>query len=200
MLAQLRQLLAFAVVLVAILLHSAVGYGAPLDHKVIAPKGAIDRLEGVQLWHDYGAFALYEVPDTTLRSMSPSLKSRVRVADEMDRLEISAYPFDTQRSRLSLPTDLTVTEATGGMLHLVQFVGPIKQIWLDQVEATGALPVHYIANNGYLLWTDDTAREALDSLALQGDFLQYSAPFHPAFKIGPALKARLDGKESATVR
>ena len=47
----------------------------------------------------------------------------------------------------------------GPALEVIQFHGPIKAEWLDQVRAAGARLVHYIDRFGYLIWTDDVSRE-----------------------------------------
>jgi hypothetical protein len=165
------------------------GRGAP-DHKLIAPQGVLpDGLPGVTLWHDYGAFGLYRVADAAWQGLSAELRAQVWLADEMDRLLLEAAPFDTQREEPDLPAAPAWRAPDGPALHLVQFVGPLKQSWLDAVAATGATPVHYVANNGYLVWADAAARRQLRDLVTQGDFLQYSAPYEPTFKLGPTLRA-----------
>ena len=74
---------------------------------------------------------------------------------------------------------------------MVQFVGPIKDEWLQAVEGTGAKLVYYIANNAYVVWSDDAGRRALAGLVQKNEFLQYSALYHPYFKLGPTLLGRI---------
>ncbi len=156
-------------------------------HKVIAPPGALEGQPGATLWQDYGSFALYRVEDAALAS----LPAAAQVNDEMDRILIDAYPFDTQREHLNLPASLAVAHPRGEALHLIQFVGPIKDAWLQQVRAAGAVPIHYIANNGYLVWADDAARSKLDSMAAEKVFVQFSAPYQPYFKLAPSIRQRV---------
>ncbi len=160
----------------------------PQFHKVIAPSGSLDGRPGVALWHDYGSFALYRVEGQAALSALPA---SARLADDMDRILISAYPFDTQRETPNLPALLSAAPPAGDALHLVQFVGPIKQAWLDQVRAAGAAPIHYIANNAYLVWADAGARAKLDDMAAAADFVQYSAPYQPYFKLAPTIRQRV---------
>ncbi len=172
---------------------------AVLENKVIAPKDVLDEMTpGVRLWHDYGAFALYSVSTPALEQLAPSALSRIQVADEMDWLLFDSYPFNTQRDSLEIPPELSASPGAGPGLHLVQFVGPIKDSWLEDVESTGAELVHYIANNGYLVWADAGARARLSDLAGEGDFVQYSAPYHPYFKLGPTLLGRLSAPAAAS--
>src|SRR5262249_22556136 len=81
----------------------------------------------------------------------------------------------------------------GAALHLVQFVGPIRQAWLDELEHLGVRPVHYVESNAYLVWADADGRRATDLLASQGAFVQYSGPYHPYYKLGPSLREPVSG-------
>ncbi len=164
----------------------------PFTHKAIVPAGVLDpTAPGVALWHDYGAFALYRITDEALAGLPPAVRRQVITDPQMDVILFDRHPLDTRAGRLDLPAELTVKEVSGPALHLVQFVGPIKQAWLDAVTVAGATPVQYIANNAYLVWADAAARGRLDSLARQGDFVQYSNPHQPGFKLGPSIERRI---------
>ena len=58
-----------------------------------------DRLdpvpEGMTLWHDYGAFALYKVSTTTVDRLSDETRRMIEMPADMNHLLIDAYPFDT---------------------------------------------------------------------------------------------------------
>lgn len=164
-------------------------------HKVIASPGALDGRSGITRWHDYGTFALYKVTDAALAGLPAG---SYRLADEMDRLLFTAYPFDTQQDSLDLPDGLMTAVPATPSLHLIQFVGPIKDEWLARVAATGAVPIHYVANNGYLVWTDGNGRAQLQRLVDAGDFLQYSAPYQPYFKLGTAVASHNLTSDSET--
>ena len=162
-------------------------------HKVIAPTGVLDpNMDGVTLWHDYGSFALYRVTEAALDQLSPQVKSQIQISDDMDRLLIDALGTSTKTANWGIDQDLVVSDLSGAALHLIQFVGPIKDEWLQEVEKTGAVPIHYIATNAYLVWADDDSRTQLDELVAEGEFLQFSAPYPQVLKVGPALSDRDD--------
>lgn len=162
------------------------------DHKVISFVNDLDLTRaGVERWHDYEAFTLYKVTEAALNELNRSEPGQFQVMDEMDRLLLDAYPFDTQRDSLDLPTHLAIESYDGAGLYLIQFVGPIKADWLAAVEAAGAELVHYIANNGYLVWASETAVESLQLLVQDGSFLQFSGIYQPYFKVGATLSARV---------
>lgn len=192
-------MLTLTLVVLALLLAGSVDAQPQSERKVVAPAHLLDDVPGARPWHHYGSYTLYALQPETLRNLPAGMVDQLRLADGMDRLEISAYPFDTQTDWLELPASLIAEESPDSTLWLVQFVGPIKAEWLAQVRAAGAEPIHYIANNGYLVWAGEAARAELDSLAAQRGFLQYSAPFHSFFKIGPALRRRLEDTAAGNV-
>lgn len=161
--------------------------------KVIAPPQTLETAAGSVLLSDYGAFGLYRVPETSLRALPPAARSAVSVLDE--RILFDARTFEPLRDRFSVPSAFAAEPARGGALQLVQFVGPIKDQWLDEVRATGARPIHYVANQGYLVWADDAGRAALANLAAAGDVLQWSATLPPYLKLSPTIRARFETKD-----
>lgn len=89
--------------------------------------------------------------------------------------------------------------SSGSPLRLVQFVGPIKRAWFEQLEASGVEPIAYVPNNGYLVRSDSTARARLMSrnqvAAARGEgFIQWEGPFLVEHKIHPALVEAMAAK------
>lgn len=157
--------------------------------KIIIPANVLNaEQDGVTLWHDYGAFALYTIHDTTMSTLSTNQRSQITFVD--DRILIDAYSFDTQKDGLTIPQEWRYTADNNAALHLIQFVGPIKSEWLKQVEVVGAEPIHYIANNAYLVWADKSAQSALAEMVMDKDFLQFSGAYEPFFKLGVTLRDR----------
>ena len=125
------------------LLALAAGIGAATakNHKVIAAPGQLDTTApGIHLWHDYGTFGLYRISDEALRGLSGEARARLQIDPEIDTLLFDRHPISTAGAR-DVPPTLANKPASGPSLHLVQFVGPIKQEWLDAVEAYEAVKV-----------------------------------------------------------
>ena len=79
-----------------------------------------------------------------------------------------------------------------GQLRLVQFVGPVKRAWLDQLEASGLEVIAYVPNNGYLVRGDSKARARLmnrnEIAEVRGEgFVQWEGAFLDEHKIHPAV-------------
>lgn len=79
-------------------------------------------------------------------------------------------------------------KSNGSELRLIQFVGPFKRAWLDDLRASGLEPIAYVPNNGYLVRGSDSSRAQLMSLAARGEsFIQWEGPFTAEYKIHPQL-------------
>ncbi|KPL89651.1 S8 family serine peptidase [Ardenticatena maritima] len=167
--------------------------------RVFAPKEIFATPQnGVILWHEYGAFALYKVRPQVLATLPPAERQRVRILNEAPPLLFANGALDPRAPTAAVPTAWRApTASQGAALHLVQFVGPIKDEWLATLEKVGATPVHYVAQNGYIVWADEAARARLDALAREGEILQFSMPHQPYFKIAPVLLTRLEQTPAA---
>ena len=161
-------------------------------YKAIVQAGVLDEnIAGVSLWHDYGAFGLYRISDAALNSLSADTRSKVQIDSTMDTVLFDRHPINTRAGGSQLPPQLSGMVPNGSSLQLVQFVGPIKEEWLEVVRIAGATPIQYIANNAYMVWTDANGRDLLNDLVQDGDFLQYSQPLQPALKLGASIEQRI---------
>lgn len=154
---------------------------AAAEHKVLIPKG-----EGVPVGYqklaDYGSFALYRSD----KDIAPGMMSKM--LDNANMLLFDRQQFDTQTDAMRPPVGFSLASSSQPAgLHLVQFVGPLKDDWLGEIRRQGGIPIHYIANNGYLVWADANTRAALSNLVGQNDFLQYSQPLPSYLKLGDTL-------------
>ncbi len=159
--------------------------------KIVLPAGVAAPADYQKL-ADYGSFALYRGNPSAM----PRGVAGAQVLAEADLLQFDRLRIDTQTSAIVAPAGFSLNNPVGPALHLVQFVGPLKDAWLDQVRATGAVPVHYIESNGYLVWADASARSALSGLAAQKTMLQFSEPLPSFVKLGESLFARLQGTQA----
>lgn len=161
---------------------------SPRTYKVLAPTATAPA--GATYIEGYGRFALYGVDAATLDQMKAT-SADVRADAEADMLLFSAHPFDTQLGTLQAPAPFSMRAADGPKLQVVQFVGPVKQKWLDELAASGIKPVHYVANNGYVVWTDTQAQAQLARMRSTCSWLQFSAPLYGFLKVDPTLTAQL---------
>ncbi len=145
-------------------------------YKVVAQPGELNPISpDVTLLADYGSYQLFSVSTTQLNRLN-STQTHAYVADEMNVMELNGHVINTQHDAALVSPFNSALTPTGGSLHLIQFVGPIKDEWLTAIRATGSDPIHYIANNGYLVWTAENGRSQLNTLTNQDTFLQFNAP------------------------
>jgi len=164
--------------------------------KALVPKGVFGKnAPGAELLEDYGSFALYRL-DAAAQRAAESASSSTQVDSEANSLLFTAHPFDTQLETLTAPAPFSLAAAAPG-LQIVQFVGPVKQAWLDALVAHGIKPVHYVANSGYIVWADEAGLAELANLRNTASWLQYSAPFHGFLKVDTRLGDRVKANPAA---
>lgn len=161
--------------------------------KIVIPAG-VAAPAGYERIADYGSFSLYRGNLAAL----PRNVAGVQVLNEADVLQFDRLRLDTQQSPWVAPSGFALKEPSGAALQIIQFVGPLKQEWLDQVRATGAVPVHYVESNGYLVWADNASRAQLAQMADAKAMLQFSKPLPSFVKLGSSLFERLQAGEAAS--
>lgn len=142
--------------------------------------------QGASLIADYGSFQLYRVPD----DLAVKLASNPRVEDvtEQNVIMLNAKQLDT-----TLPEVMalrTPVAASGGKrLHLVQFAGPVKPEWQQELERNGGAVITYIPYNTYLVYADGAALNGIQAWAAASSIVQWEGPYLDEYKIDP--RARL---------
>jgi hypothetical protein len=168
----------------------SVAHAADIE-KIVIPAG-VSVPAGYEQIADYGSYKLYRGSATAM----PRGVSGAYVLAEADMLQFDRMRLDTQQSTIEAPAGFRLNAPTGAALQIVQFVGPLKRDWLDQVRATGAVPVHYIESNGYLVWADASARSGLAQLANGKKVLQFSQALPSFVKLGTSLFERAQRGEA----
>ncbi|MGJ8662633.1 MAG: S8 family serine peptidase [Marinicella sp.] len=160
-------------------------------NKVIVKKGeTLPKSTEAELIEDYGSFKLYNMTRADALSYAKS-HSKASISNDMDMLLFDALTFDTQIPLGKLNLGENSLLGVGSGLQIIQFVGPIKDSWLSQVESSGAQLIHYVANNGYLVWVNDESRSVLNQMAANREVLQFSEPYFEEFKVGHSIKQRM---------
>lgn len=122
-----------------------------------------------------------------------AVRAATTADDEASILQFTAHPIDTRVGVTQVPAGFLSSPSAGPGLQLVQFAGPVRQAWLDELKAQGVTPLQYVPSNGYLVWADETAQARLAGLRGSTSWLRYAAPFLGFQKLAPELAARLSG-------
>ncbi|MCA9294651.1 MAG: S8 family serine peptidase, partial [Phycisphaerales bacterium] len=154
--------------------------------QVIAPTKSID----------YGSFQWAEVTLDEARAMQAAGLD-AQIVEDAFTLILGQLRFDPLKHEVTLPGGLgEVRNPVGGKdLQLVQFQGPVKQAWLDQMTAMGLEPVQYIHPNTYIMWGAPEARGACAG----ADCVRWSGPFAPAYRLLPSARALGDDQVAVHV-
>lgn len=78
-----------------------------------------------------------------------------------------------------------LAETDGSDWRLVQFVGPVRQAWLDELRAAGLEPAQYIHPFTYVVWG---TRAALTEAAKR-PAVRWSGDFLPAYRVLPRWRS-----------
>ncbi|HEX4954107.1 MAG TPA: S8 family serine peptidase [Thermoanaerobaculia bacterium] len=111
------------------------------------------------------------------------------LAAEPDAFQIRfhSFRFDPLRDGLPQLEAGATADAQAAGFRLVQFVGPVRQEWLDGLSGQGARVLQYYPHHTYLVWSSGAALDAaLESLP----FVRWQGPFQPGYKVADDLAGR----------
>jgi subtilisin-like proprotein convertase family protein len=130
----------------------------------------------------YEAFALVEASGEDATALSDAGADR---RDDMRLLTVDGRSFDPASDRAALVSKASEPDEAG--LALVQFVGPIKDAWLDRLEKTGVRVVTYMAENGYLVQGSAGQLSDLGALVGSDPAVRAVVPYRVADKIAAGV-------------
>ncbi|HMY76751.1 MAG TPA: S8 family serine peptidase, partial [Blastocatellia bacterium] len=162
---------------------------------------------------DYGSFRLVVVDEQALGGRDAVRALPVTARDEQNLIVLNGYVIDTSNAEpLSKQpaVDLRQTRMAeaqknfsrpGDGLYIVQFIGPIQDAWLKELDQTGAEVISYVPNNAYIVRASQNAAMGLIAMKDQQSFVQWIGDYEPAFRIAPRLNSfrETDNSQSANV-
>lgn len=91
--------------------------------------------------------------------------------------------FDPVAGEPSIPSNLRAAPpGKADERYIVQFVGPVQDVWKSQLESAGAV-LEYIPDHAFAVLLTAEAAEKVRSL----EFVRWVGLFHPAYRIDPDL-------------
>jgi uncharacterized repeat protein (TIGR01451 family) len=161
--------------------------GTPIVVRVPAVTTAqIDRLGLTPLRSiDYGSYHWLELSPSDFSALRASGMPYFSVP-EAGLVQITRYTFDPLiAGEPDVPADMR-SSGSGAGFRLVQFNGPVKDHWLQQLADLGFRLLQYYPHNTFLVWGTAPMSEAAQGL----DFVRWTGLVHPAYKINPDLDGR----------
>src|SRR5262249_22161867 len=115
-------------------------------------------------------------------------------------LLLRAGAFDTTQGDVASANSLAEPDLNEQQLYLVQFIGPIKNQWLNDLRSDAEI-VGYIPNNAYLIRaTGDNIARINNLRSTDGSFVQWSGIYRPTYKIAPEISIDSDEEIICTVQ
>jgi hypothetical protein len=142
--------------------------------------------KGAKVKVDYGGFQLLEVDDANPGLVTLS-KAKGEFSDELDVIELRAGHLNTRAAEVKA-LRVEAKPFAGKRLHLVQFIGPVKNEWKEALEQDGLQIVSYLPNDAYLVYGTHGALRRLQTRAQKDEVIQWEGPYADEYKIHPAAK------------
>ncbi len=156
--------------------------------------------EGGSIIEDYGAFVLMSAPREAADRVSFQSASGSSVRDDLNVLLLRAGAFDTTEGEAVTAAALGEPDFADEQLYLVQFAGPIKKQWVNDLRSYADI-VSYIANNAYLVRAGADGLSHINSLKSDGgSHIQWIGTFKPAYKIAPEISLDSDQEITSTIQ
>jgi hypothetical protein len=184
----IRRLLIYTVLLLfAILIFQIPAYSfSPIQLILI---NTIDQPlpPGVKVLEDYGAFVLAEAPVGDI----PALQQSYLIATLPERSVVSlpGVRFDTLREPVQINPALQSSDSDP--YFLVQFYGPTKAEWVQDLEQMGVTFLGYHPNFTFLVRMEP----ALAPKIASAHAVQWVGRFHPAYRLAPEAEMALANRE-----
>jgi serine protease AprX len=177
--------------------HSAPRRGEAIGLRLPAAayREARQELDGLGSAIDYGSFVWLETTAAGLNT-AEAAGLPVEVYGDAYTLRLGGLAFDPLREGVSLPVGWEAAPADGPDLHLVQFAGPIRAAWLDDLQAAGLEIVQYIPPFTYVVWGDVGA---LGRAADAGSGVRWTGPFAAAYRVLPQWRSLPDDPMAVNV-
>ena len=155
--------------------------------------------DGGSIIEDYGAFILMRAPAASAERVDIESKSGSSVRDDLNALLLRASSFDTLAGEPLSANSFGDADPASEQLYIVQFVGPVKKQWVNQLQSVAEI-VSYIPNNAYLVRAGAESLAQINKLASEETFVQWTGAFKPSYKIAPEISFGSDQEIMATVQ
>jgi subtilase family protein/Big-like domain-containing protein len=155
---------------------------------------------GGSIIEDYGAFVLMSAPGEAADRVSLQSAAGSSVRDDLNVLLLRAGAVDTTNEEAVSVTALGESDFADEQLYVVQFVGPIKKQWVNELRSNVDI-VSYIPNNAYLVRASADGLSRINSVKSdRGGYVQWTGAFKPAYKIAPEISLDSDREVISTIQ
>ncbi len=137
---------------------------------------------GLTVLQTYDSYVLVESTDDASRRVIDSGYDVGQMRDATT-IGLTTYAFDTRYGEPSIPDELRINSYSGDGLHIVQFIGPVTEAWLDDVAALGIEVYGYLPNFAFIVMASAVEMESARVLSC----VEWTGIYQPAYKLAPGL-------------
>ncbi|PTL58636.1 S8 family serine peptidase [Paraconexibacter algicola] len=173
---------------------TATAGGTGASHLYLVPAGAAaDRAvasPAVRLVARYEDAVLAE---TSAPDAGALVDAGAQIRDDLRRVTLQRRTVDPAAEQAATTTKRApspLAAADGPVLQVVQYVGPPKDGWLEDLAATGVRIVSYLPQAAYLVHAEGRQRDALAAYAERSSVVRATFPLAAADKIAPEIPAQ----------
>jgi hypothetical protein len=138
---------------------------------------------GIEIVVDYNnGFALLKATEGEIAALEYSGFEIYRMES---RTSLDLYPssfiFDSKNGEPEISTNLKINSYEPGVkgTYIVQFIGPMKGEWREELIELGASVYNYVPNYGFIAKMDDTTKMKISQLPI----VEWVGIYQPAYKI-----------------
>jgi uncharacterized repeat protein (TIGR01451 family) len=150
---------------------------------------------GATIVEDYGSYVLANIDPSYVSLLTEKGHDLILCAD-YNTVTINGMKLHPDQNKnlipeVAIPQNLTLLDTNSPEGYfLIQFIGPIKESWKNDIKLAGADILGYYNTNAMLVKIDSNSIFAVT----QHGKVQGATPYFPAFKIDPGIKPGNDGK------
>lgn len=158
--------------------------GAPADALLAGLNGSV-----LEHYDDISVVEIHAGDAAKLKEKGRAKTILVTLRDEFDRIFLNGKTLDARDRKDKPPPGEQYDPPYAGNEQgswLVQFVGPVRNAWLDAIRKLGAVPVQYVSMHAYIVGARQTSVNAVAALP----FVQWTSQLHRFLK--PSAGARTE--------
>jgi hypothetical protein len=143
------------------------------------------QVEILEVYENYVLANISTNQKTKLEDLG--FKNRINLLQDRTILSTSLYTFDTRISTPIIPPELQIKEYETDTIgtYIIQFIGPIKQTWLEQIENLGIKICYYLPNYAYAVLMNSSLEKTVNNLPM----IQWLGILQPGYKLSPQTSA-----------
>jgi len=166
------------------------------DIRIIVQKRGVDLEElygnsDYEVIEDYDSYLLVDTSEEGKESLENQDVS-IELLHNRGHVGLQSYSFDTKEGTLEIPENMEIDSYSekGTGYYIVQFIGPIRSEWQDELEEEGAELHEFRHRFNFIVEMDLETKGSVE----QKDFVNWIGTYQPAYRFDRELLEDFDEK------